>query len=154
MQYTVIWTDWACLKITRASKPVDTLPLSAQVVVLYVDQEESVRRQMTRAHVAALHNRCAAPPPPLRHSRYLLYKPTAFGLSVCPATAEPRQSTSVTWHGCPPWPQRCSLGRQTFVSYRRLILPPISPTTSYIAYNMLKPLCRDLQQARSGRRGG
>lgn len=30
--------------------------IHAQVVVLYVDQEESVRRQMARAKMAALHN--------------------------------------------------------------------------------------------------
>jgi hypothetical protein len=30
----------------------------AQVVVLYVDQQESVKRQMARAQLAALHNTC------------------------------------------------------------------------------------------------
>ena len=33
---------------------------SVQVVVLYVEQEESVRRQMMRAQLASLHNQCAA----------------------------------------------------------------------------------------------
>jgi len=32
------------------------------VVVLYVEQEESVRRQMMRAQLASLHNQCARPP--------------------------------------------------------------------------------------------
>jgi len=32
------------------------------VVVLYVQQEESVRRQMMRAQLASLHNQCARPP--------------------------------------------------------------------------------------------
>jgi hypothetical protein len=54
----------------------DRRPGRRQVVVLYVEQEESVRRQMMRAQLASLHNQCARPParpapapPPARLAR-------------------------------------------------------------------------------------
>ena len=62
---------------TRKPAVTERGAIHAQVVVLYVEQEESVRRQMHRAMATSIHNQCVSqlPPslPPLKEARVRIY---------------------------------------------------------------------------------